>query len=302
MKPFTLAGIGEALFDLLPDREVLGGAPLNVVVHAQQLAVPLGGRAVMVSRVGADERGQRLRGELAARGLEAIYIQTDSDRPTGTVRVTLDQGEPSYDIVRDVAWDRLEFTPELSALATTCDAVCFGTLGQREEPARQTIDRFLQSATRAIKLFDVNLRQHYYDAAMLRRSFELATYAKMNQAELPVIAETLDLKRTGEADNVEALRKEFKLGAVILTRGARGISLFADDGQMEAPPMRYPAAPNADHVGAGDACSAALLVGMVRDWSPMETLLLANRMGAYVASVPGATPALPPEILAMARE
>jgi fructokinase len=295
MKPFTLVGIGEALFDLLPDREVLGGAPLNVVVHAQQLAVPLGGRAVMVSRVGADERGQRLRSELAARGLEATYLQTDPDRPTGTVRVTLDQGEPSYDIVRDVAWDRLEFTPELSTLATACVAVCFGTLGQREERARQTIGRFLESATRAIKLFDVNLRQHYYDAALLRRSFELASFAKMNQAELPVVAETLGFHRTGEADNVEALRKEFKLGGVILTRGARGITLFADDGQMEAPVMRYPAAPNADHVGAGDACSAALLVGMVRDWSPMETLVLANRMGAYVASVPGATPALPPD-------
>ena len=230
---------------------------MNVVVHAQQLAVPLGGRAIMVSRIGTDERGQRLRDELAAHGLEATYLQTDPDRPTGIVCVTLDQGEPSYDIVRDVAWDRLEFTPELSALATTCDAICFGTLGQREEPARQTIGRFLESATRAIKLFDVNLRQHYYDATVLRRSFELASFAKMNQAELPIVAETLGLQRTGETDKVEALRKEFKLGGVILTRGARGISLFTDDGQTEAPPMRYPAMPNADHVGAGDACSAA---------------------------------------------
>lgn len=307
MKPFTIVGLGEALFDLLPEREVLGGAPLNVVVHAQQLAAPLGGRALLVSRVGADERGQRLRGELAARGLDATYLQTDPERPTGTVRVQLEQGEPSYDIMGDVAWDRLEFTPKLSALAATCDAVCYGTLAQREEPTRQTIRRFLETATRAVRLFDVNLRQHYYDAAVLRRGFELASFAKMNEAELPVVVETLGLKGdpSGAGQTIEglanALRQEFKLGAVILTRGARGASLFTDDGQLDASPTRYPTSPDADRVGAGDAFSAALLVGMVRDWSPMETLLLANRLGAYVASVAGATPVLPPEILAQAR-
>jgi fructokinase len=308
MKPFTIVGIGEALFDLLPAGEVLGGAPLNVVVHAQQFAAPLGGRAVMVSRVGADERGQRLRDELAARGLDATYIQTDPQRPTGTVRVTLDRGEPSYDIVRDVAWDRLEFTPELSVLAATCHAVCYGTLAQREETARQTIRRFLEAATQAIRLFDVNLRQHYYDEALLRRGFELATFAKMNEAELLTVAETLGMKTnaTNKAAQIEelahALGSTFHLGAVIVTRGARGMTLYTEDSQIDAPPMRYPPQPNADHVGAGDACSAALLVGMVRDWSPLDTLLLANRLGAYVASVPGATPTLTPEILAMADE
>lgn len=308
MKPFTIVGIGEALYDLFPEREVLGGAPLNVVVHAQQIAAPLGGRAVMVSRVGADERGERLRAELAARNLDASYIQTDSERPTGTVRVTLDHSEPSYDIVRDVAWDRLEFTPELSTLATTCDAVCFGTLAQRANPARETIVRFLEAATQATRLFDVNLRHYDYIEGILYRSFELASFAKMNEAELRTIAQKLGLRNqlASEPRDIDemadGLRKTFGLRAVILTRGAAGTTLFTEDGQMGGPAVRYRPEPNADHVGAGDACSAGLLLGMVRDWSPMDTLALANRMGGFVASVPGATPVLPPEILALARD
>jgi fructokinase len=220
----------------------------------------------------------------------------------------LDHGEPSYDIVRDVAWDRLEFTAELSALAATCNAVCYGTLAQREEQARQTIHRFLEAAPQAIRLFDVNLRQHYYTEVLLGRSFELASFAKMNEAELPIVVETLGLLPT-QSDTItdvtalaHSVRKAFRLGAVIVTRGARGLTLFTEDDRIEAAPRRYRAEPNADHVGAGDACSAALLVGMVRDWSPLETVLLANCMGAYVASVSGATPALPPEILERARE
>src|SRR5262245_16443978 len=113
MARFTIVGLGEALFDLLPDRQVLGGAPLNVVVHAQQLVAPLNGQAVMVSRIGSDGLGQRLLDELRARRLSTTYLQIDPDRPTGTVRVNLDQGEPRYEIVGDVAWDRLAFTPEL---------------------------------------------------------------------------------------------------------------------------------------------------------------------------------------------
>ena len=216
-----IVGIGEALFDLLPDREVLGGAPLNVVVHAHQLATVLGGRAVMVSRVGADERGRRLRAELSARGLSDRFIQNDADRPTGTVRVTLDRGEPHYDIVRDVAWDRLEFTSELSALAAECSAVCYGTLGRREDQADRTICRFVESAGQAIKLFDVNLRQHFYTAPLLSRGLELATIAKMNETELLVVTDVLGLRITACLEGKalldalsQALRLAFRLDAL----------------------------------------------------------------------------------------
>jgi fructokinase len=270
MNRFTVVGLGEALFDLLPGREVLGGAPLNAIVHVHQLGAAHGFEAVMVSRVGADERGQRIRQELAARGLSDDFIQTDPEFPTGTVRVELEQGEPRYDIVRDVAWDRLDFAPDLQDLAERCQAVCFGT-----------IYRFLDAAPDAIRLFDVNLRQHYFDADVLRESLKRATFAKMNQAELRVVVDTLGLateKAENEADQLEelarVLRTEFTLAAVILTRGARGAVLYTVEGSWEVPPTRYRAAPDADHVGAGDAFTAALLVGMALDWEPFDTLVL----------------------------
>lgn len=300
MARFTIVGLGEALFDLLPDRQVLGGAPLNVIVHVQQLVAALNGQAFMVSRVGSDVLGRRLLDELRARRMSTQYIQTDPDRPTGTVRVTFDQGEPQYEIVRDVAWDRLEYTPDLRALVRSCQAVCFGSLGQRERPAQETICHFLQSAMGAIRLFDVNLRQRFYNARILRLSMELASVAKLNLTELPIVIRELGLKPVGSSqgpnvldDLVEALLKEFDLATVVLTRGAQGTVLYTRQGRLEGNPVHYPAQPDADSVGAGDACSAGLLVGMVLGWPPERTLALANRMGAYVASVAGATPILP---------
>jgi fructokinase len=278
-------------------------------VHAQQLVAALDGQAVMVSRIGPDALGQKLLGELRSRKLSTAYLQIDPEHPTGTVRVTFDQGEPRYEIVRDVAWDYLTFTPDLRGLVSSCQAVCFGSLGQREALAHQTIYYFLQSAMGAIRLFDVNLRQRFYNERVLRRSLELSSVAKLNLAELPIVARELGLKHKGTVKGpalfdelAEALLKEFDLATVVLTRGAQGTVLYTRQGRLEGAPVHYPPQPNADSVGAGDACSAGLLVGMVLGWSAERTLALANRMGAYVASVCGATPTLPAEILRLVRD
>jgi fructokinase len=273
---FTVVGLGEALFDLLPDGPVLGGAPLNVAVHAAQL----GARAALVSRVGRDALGDRLRAEVLARGLDASGLQTDPDRPTGTVAVTLENGEPRYDIVKDVAWDHLEDSP---ALAAAADAVCFGTLAQRSPRSRETIHRFLEAATKAVRLFDVNLRQAYYDRGILHESLRRATMVKLNQDELPVVLGLLGMS------SLDALRNEYGLTHAVLTRGAEGTSINGVQGE----PVRFPAQPGADSVGAGDACSAGILTGVLRGWPLDRTVALAKKMGAYVASVPGATPRLP---------
>ena len=276
---FNVVGLGEALFDLLPAGPVLGGAPLNVAVHAQQL----GARGVLVSRVGRDALGERLRGEAENRGLDASGLQIDPARPTGTVAVTLEKGEPRYDITKDVAWDHLEFTPELRALADTADAVCFGSLGQRSPRSRETIGRFVESAAKAVRLFDVNLRQDYYSAELLRDSLRRASIVKLNQDELPVVLGLLGMS------SLDSLRVEYGLTHAVLTRGAEGTSINGVAGE----PVRFPVQPDADSVGAGDACSAGVLTGVLRGWPIERTLALANRMGAYVASVPGATPRLP---------
>lgn len=276
--PFTVVGLGEALFDLLPGGPVLGGAPLNVAVHAQQL----GARGVLVSRAGRDALGERLRAEIRGR-LDAAGLQTDPERPTGTVGVTLEKGEPRYDIVKDVAWDRLEPAPEL---AESADAVCFGTLAQRSPRSREAIRGFLDAAAKAVRLFDVNLRQDYYSREILHESLRRATMIKLNETELPVVLGLLELR------NLEALRAAYGLTHAVLTRGERGTSINGVEGE----PVRFPLQPGADSVGAGDACSAGVLTGVLRDWPVERTLALANRMGAYVASVPGATPRLPAEL------
>lgn len=282
---FTIVGLGEALFDLLPGGPVLGGAPLNVAVHAHQLLAPAGGRGLLVSRVGRDALGDRLRAELASRGMSDAQVQSDPERPTGTVAVTLENGEPRYDIKKDVAWDRLAFT----TAAADCDALCFGTLAQRQ--AGDAVLQVVESAKRALRLFDVNLRQDYWSAALLRRSLQRATMVKLNEEELPRVTAALGV------DGLEGLRRDFHLEAAVLTRGPRGTQVATAEGLVDGEPARFPLQPGADSVGAGDACSAGLLAARVQGRSWAQALALANRLGAYVASVPGATPRFPADLL-----
>lgn len=301
----TIVGLGEALFDLFPDRQVLGGAPLNVAVHAHQLAAGLGGRGVVVSRVGQDDLGALLMADVVGRGMTGEFIQSDPDHPTGRVYVSFDdKGEPSFEIVRNVAWDWLQFDPDLEAMAANCQAVCFGSLAQREAQARNTIYRFLTAARNAVRLFDVNLRQHYFDKQVLERSCELATAVKLNDQELPVVLRTLGLTAaTADAEGMtRAILKRFgHLKLVALTRGARGTVIQTLSEKIEDQPVSYPLAAGADAVGAGDACSAGLLVGLLLRWPLRRTLTLANHTGAFVASQPGATPKLPGAILEMVK-
>jgi len=206
-----------------------------------------------------------------------------------------------------VAWDWLQFDPDLEELARRCEAVCFGSLAQREGQTRNTIYRFLSTASHAIRMFDVNLRQHYYDQRVLRRSCEEATVVKLNDAELPVVADLLAVTpASGEAEPsfalARALLRQFSLKLVALTRGAKGTVLLTPTQTLQQPPVSYPPAPGADAVGAGDACAAGLLVGMMLRWPLSKVLSLANHTGAYVASQPGATPKLPEWLLEKAQK
>ena len=304
---FTIVGLGEALFDVFPDKQVLGGAPLNVAVHAHQLSQSRGGRGVVVSRVGQDSLGDTLLAELRARGMSTEFVQSDPDRPTGTVYVDVAaSGEPSYEIVSGVAWDWMQFDPDAESLANQCQAVCFGTLAQRESESRSCILRFLSAAKRAVRLFDVNLRQKAYTAQILRRSCELSTAVKLNEHEMKIVADlcglTVGANAAGNDVNEQlamSLLKKFDLKLVALTRGSRGTVLLTPTSRFDGPPVHYDAQPGADSVGAGDACAAAILVGLVQRW-PMEKVVnVANHMGAFVASRAGATPVLPKEVLEM---
>lgn len=297
---FTVVGLGEALYDVFPTERRLGGAPLNVAVAADQLAQVRGGRGVPVSRVGQDDLGEQALAELQERGISTDYIQTDPDRATGRVYVDFDiEGQPSYEIVRDVAWDVIQFDPDLEDLAQRCEAVCFGTLAQRDAQSRNAIHRFLDTTRRATLLFDVNLRPPFYDHGILLRSCERATVVKLNQQELVTVADLMGITETGPEAQIKAMIERFDLEAVVLTRGVDGTQLHTPSAVYDGEPTSYEAATNADAVGAGDACSAGVLLGRVLRMSPQQIVNLANHCGAYVASQPGATPALPQAILDM---
>lgn len=295
----VVVGIGEVLFDCFPDRVLLGGAPINVATHVNALLGSGGGAGVPVTRVGMDEHSQRFFTEARQRGLDIQYVQSDEQRSTGRVDVSLDaHGHAEYRFGLDDAWDALEYTPSLATLAGRCDAIAFGTLGQRSLVSRQTIRRFLTEAPQAIRLFDVNLRQDFYSAEVLDHSLQLASAVKLNEEELHQVGQLLQLKQTSSLDEAAfQLATVYKLDWLALTRGAKGTVIYTHDTRHAGEPSPCQFHPEADSVGAGDACCAGLLCGMLLGWPIEATLLLANQLGAYVASQPGATPALPSDLL-----
>jgi fructokinase len=299
-QPFTIVGLGESLFDVFPDRAILGGAPLNVAYHAHQLCRRSGGQGIVASRAGADRFGGQLLEELRSRELSTEFVQRDAEHPTGRVDITLQCGEPTYKFLSDVAWDYLEWTPQWQELASRCDAVVFGTLAQRGPTSRATVQAFVATATQAIRLFDVNLRVTFFDAECLRRGAELATAIKLNADELPRVLDLLRISAADERDGPRRLLHEFAsagLQSVVVTRGEQGTAVFTKDAEFCASVPRFDRHARADSVGAGDACSAGLLWGWLNDWPMERTVALANQLGAFVATQPGATPVIPESLL-----
>ena len=294
--PFTIVGLGEAVFDVFPDKEVLGGTSLNVAVQAHQLQAPLGGRGVLLSRIGRDDLGRRLQKEFSSRNLPLEFLQIDPVKPTGQVLVSIFEGAPSYEIVMDTAWDHLEFTKHEAVLANSCDAVSFGSMSQRHPVAHQATQSFLAEAKNALKIFDVNLRMDLFTAQILDEGCRVANLVKLNDEEIGTVASLLDLPPGDSRTSAELMRANYDLDAVVFTRGKLGTFACTSEGWVEGEPAGFPLAENADSVGAGDACTAALLSARLlgRPWH--STLDMANRHGAFVASQPGATPHLPDEL------
>ncbi len=297
----VVVGIGEVLFDRFPDRKVLGGAPVNFAYHAHQLLTfARCGRGVVVSRVGNDASAALLLEELGQRGLATGWITTDGSLPSGEVLVQTDaDGQPTYDIREPVAWDGLSYDQAVRDLASTCSAVCFGSLAQRHEASRDTIRQFVHDAGRAVRVFDVNLRQSYYSAEVIEWSLTAATIVKLNHEELTIVGDLLDIGSGAEDDILRARRlcDRFKLRFVALTYGARGTVLVTTNEKIEGDPVSTAADPDADAVGAGDACTAGLVCGVLWQLPLVQVVRLANALGAFVASRAGATPTLPTELL-----
>jgi fructokinase len=309
-KPHLIIGLGELLWDILPDGPRLGGAPANFAVMAGRL----GNTVVLLSRVGWDDLGTQALDRLESLPVDASLVQIDSQHETGRVTVNFDDGEPQYTIHQPAAWDSLELSEEWVKIAGRADAICFGSLAQRSLESRQTIQTLIaQTSPTCVRVFDVNLRKPFYTSEVIRESLELATVVKMNEAEVPIVMDLLDIDLrempldrdplgtdplVWDTVRLSALRlfEEFSaLKLVAVTRGSKGSLLATRKGVIEHPGIPTEVI---DTVGAGDAFTAAMIHYLLLG-ADIDTMSDAgNRWGSWVASQSGSMPDLAEEVKA----
>ncbi len=306
-EPHLVLGLGELLWDVLPDGPRLGGAPANFTV----MAARLGCHAVLLSRIGRDDLGRMALDRLQPMPADTSFIETDPIHETGRVTVYFEAGQPHYTIHKPAAWDFLELTDEWMRLAERADAICFGSLAQRGLDSRQTIQTMAaQTPSRCVRVFDVNLRAPFYSDEVIQESLELASVVKMNDAEVPLILGMLGLaigdeevwksaefsqeRSALERQSAERILNEFpELQMVAITRGGHGSLLVRRDEWHEHP--GYPVKV-ADTIGAGDAFTAAMTHYLLRGAGLATLNEAGNRWGGWVASQPGAMPPLAGEV------
>lgn len=280
-----VVGLGEVLWDVLPERTCLGGAPANFAY----ITTLMGDQGMVASRVGEDSQGIEALRRMEELGLNIDHVQTDRKHRTGVVNVSVDgKGQPQFEIAEPVAWDFLEWTPDWKKLAEQADAVCFGSLAQRSETSRVTLRRFLRAlAPGTLRVFDVNLRQSYYSVEILTESMKLADIVKLNDEELPKIMSISTLPHKDALSSAQQLLRQYDLKLVCITRGGKGSLLVRADDSSEHPGFKVRVA---DTVGSGDAFTAGLVHEYLHG-APLDLMNeVANLVGAWVASEVGAMP------------
>jgi Sugar kinases, ribokinase family len=283
MKKGFVVGMGEVLFDLLPAGKQIGGAPVNFIYHISRL----GYDGLAVSAIGDDALGRDVIDRMLERNIRHQFAVVD--KPTGTVKVTLDAaGSPTFDITRNVAWDFIPVTPELAAAARRCDAFCFGTLAQREAVSRDAIQFFLDTMDKdSIRVYDVNLRQHYYSKELIERSLRKSTIFKVNDDEYRILSGMLGFTADNYETGAEFLLSNYGLETVILTCGATGSYIFAknDKSYLDTPNVQV-----VDAVGAGDSFTAAYCAAIFEGKDMRTAHREAVELAAYVCTKAGAMP------------
>ncbi len=281
--PVHLLAIGELLWDIFPDQQRLGGAPANFAIHYSQLCGDHH-RIALASAVGDDEPGKLAMGAIGRTGVNTELITT-TNRPTGQVNITLDgKGSPCYEIAADAAWDHLRNSSALAAAAARARAICFGTLAQRGDQSRGTIQKTVAATAQdCLRILDINLRPTMEDHNVLVRSLELANVLKLNDEELPVLAKQFSL--TGDAESqLKQLQRQFRLNTIAYTRGEKGAVL------LRASEISHGSGFPVKVVGAGDAFTAVLAAGLLENWPLHAINRNACKIAAFVCSQPGATP------------
>jgi fructokinase len=289
-KTFDVLGIGEVLWDLQPHGRQLGGAPGNFAYHCHVQ----GFTAAPVSAVGDDDLGRDLLAELTARGVDTSLIQI-VDVPTSTVDVQLEDGKPTYTIHENVAWDKLPLAADLQSAAESAKAVCYGTLAQRDAVSRQTILKLLNATpTGCLRVFDVNLRQSFYDAHVIRGGLERATIFKLSDEEVEEVARLLDLPSNEDQFSAVLFDRFDDLDLLVLTHGGEGSVLQRRDGERSRHPVVE--AEVVSTVGAGDSFTAGVVTGMLKGHDLKATHAFASKLASFVVSQPGAMPEIPDDL------
>lgn len=289
--PISIVAVGEILWDVYPEGPRFGGAPANFACCASGLLAGHGNVSI-VSAVGHDALGENALRELKSRTVDTQHVQR-LDKVTGQVLVELDsEKKATYRFLDNTAWDAMSWNTDLLDLARGAHAVCFGTLGQRNAISRKCIGEFLSAVSPdSLRLLDVNLRPPHWTEEIVENSFGLANAVKLNDEELAVVSRLWQLDGS-VSDQLQALRERFSLRFVALTMGAAG-AMVASDEIVSSPGLPIAVA---DTVGAGDAFTAALVIGYLQGWDWSRVLGWANRVASYVATQPGATPALPKDL------
>ncbi len=290
-KEKVVIGMGEALWDVLPEGKKIGGAPANFAYHVSQFGLP----SCVISAVGEDALGKEIIENFTSKGLN--HKVATVPYPTGTVQVEIDQaGIPQYDIKENVAWDNIPFTPELEELAKRTQAICFGSLAQRNVVSRETINKFLDAmpdTPDTLRVFDINLRQGFYNKEILCNSMERCNILKINDEELITISRLFGYPGIDLQDKCWILLGKYNLKMLILTCGVNGSYVFTP-GKVSFQPT--PMVEVADTVGAGDSFTAAFIASILKGKSVEEAHSKAVQTSAYVCTKKGAMPILPPEI------
>ena len=288
-----VVGMGEALWDILPEGKKIGGAPANFAYHVSQFGLP----SCVVSAVGNDSLGKEIVDNLTSKGLN--HHINEVPYPTGTVQVEIDQaGIPQYDIKENVAWDNIPYTASLRELAQNTRAFCFGSLAQRNVVSRETIQSYLDAMPQTddtLVVFDVNLRQGFYSKEILCTSMQRCNILKINDEELVTVSRMFGYPGIDLQDKCWILLGKYNLRMLILTCGINGSYVFTP-GRVSYQPT--PKVEVADTVGAGDSFTAAFIASILRGKSVAEAHQVAVATSAFVCTKNGAMPILPAEITA----
>lgn len=287
----VVVGMGEALWDVLPEGKKIGGAPANFAYHVSQFGLT----SCVVSAVGPDALGKEIQENLTSKGLNHLIAEVPY--PTGTVQVEIDQaGVPQYEIKENVAWDNIPYTSQLESLAKRTQAVCFGSLAQRNVVSRETINRFLDAMPQtedSLVVFDVNLRQGFYNKEILCNSMKRCNILKINDEELVTVSRMFGYPGIDLQDKCWILLGKYNLKMLILTCGINGSYVFTP-GNVSFQPT--PKVEVADTVGAGDSFTAAFIASVLKGKSVAEAHSIAVRTSAFVCTKDGAMPVLPSDL------